>query len=344
MYASIRKLINLEDEFKKLLKIKKQAESHDLYKIDRAPGSGISGDSIAHQQGVCRCDGDGELIITGSIKNSSKSSKDHPYFYVIKNWIGSKSIGTEGLDYVTFIIDSSDHRRYTHPGGIQIAENVLAIGIEDYIDSEVSVHTDRSVVKFYNIGNEENIFEITNWGFSRSGKNKIASAIGFTKTIYGQWILAVRGNNEIELYAFAIEAPIAEQKFKSCGTITFDSVNKLKNFQGMNLFWEKNPTTNKDKLFLIGGPDGSSTDDKLFLYEIILHYNENLVDGIDKIVFKTEVHLYSSNNHARFKYGVGTFVNEMNHFEVYSITMHVDNGKIGCNIWNTGTTPKEVSE
>ena len=338
MFASIRKITNIEETFERLRKYEKKdinAEEISLTDIERAPGSGVSGDLVAHQQGMCRCDGAGDYIIAGSIRNTLATSGDHPYFYVIENGKGSKKVN--GKDYVTFTIDKNDHTKYTHPGGLQVAENVLAISAEDYIGAVT--HTDRSYIKFYNIGDTSNIYELADWSFYRHWDNACASALGLIKTDYGQWLLAIRANNRMEFYATPINTIAGDNNgyFELKSIIVNDGkTNNLKNFQNMNLFFEKGSNI----LYLIGlNPEGAkgSRKDMMYLYRVNLNYSSNnSITGVSSITHLNTMHLYSATSAASFDWAACTCINEYGNFVVYDTTMHVDDKKIRMNRWDTG--------
>jgi hypothetical protein len=346
MYASIRKVANLEGKFSALKNVAKNAKSFKLTDISRAPGSGTSADQIAHQQGICRLDGNGDFIISGCVKNIDSKSNDRPYFYVIKAFKGAKAVG--GNDYYQIKnednplcpkdVDNNDRRRFTHPGGIQVAENILAVGQEDYSDGWFTVKTDRSFIRFYDINNERQITEIKGWAWGRVNANHFtASAMGFTKSErYSQWVLAIREDEQLEVYTSLRGTAVGQSPLVPTGYIKFDSSNKLKSFQGIDLFWDSN-----DRLYLIGGPDGGSNNDELFLYELLYAVNpgsDAYISDITDVRYVDSVHFYRSGTGPRFKYGVGIYVNQNNQFEVYSIEMHVVDNEIRCNVWNENAT------
>ena len=338
MYASIRKIDNILTVFDRFAKYQEnkdnKAVQENLTNIDRAPGSGNAADLVAHQQGMCRCDGAGDFVISGSVRNQSSSSNDHPYFYIIENWQGSKKVN--GNDYYAYIVDSSDHAKYTHPGGIQVAENVLCIGTEDYRPGQVETYTSRSRIRFYDVGDTRNITEYEDWRINRDGDNKCASAVGLTKTEYGQWILAIRGNDELEIYVTTNDTTAGDKnkKFSSIAVIRNDKTNNLKNFQGINLFLQKGSTD----VYLIGtNPEGAAVKDMLYLYRINLKYylNSNQISSVESVTHLKTYHLYSYTSAASFKWAACTFIDENGNFIVYDTTMHVDDRIIKMNKWDT---------
>jgi len=329
MYASIRTIPDIAGEFAALESGKEKAAELKLTDIDRAPGSGKSIDQIAHQQGMCRCDGDGDFIVTGSVKNISKTSSDHPYFYVVENWRGSKKVN--GKDYYTYIIDSNDHTRFTHPGGIQVAENVLAIGTGDY--SGVTTSGDRSHVRFYDIGNTSNITEFTGWRIYREGSKASAAAVGLIKTEFKQWVLVVCIKGQMDFYITPVDTAAGVNSFRRITTLTYGQ-----EFQGINLFFQSGL---RNQLYIIGtSPEGAT--DMLYLYRVDLRYDNNAIAGFGSLEQLSTVHMYSANSDARFKWAACTYINPENHFEIYDATMHVDNREIRMNRWTRPAWPKDA--
>lgn len=317
MYATIFAISDLETKFNNLGDEKsenKSASKFDLSKIIRAPGSGESTDKIAHHQGAFKCDGDNNYIITGSVKGK------HPYFYVIKDGKGGKCVN--GNDY--YLIQNL---AMTHPGGIQVAENVLVVGLEQYSGS--TTRSDRSSVMFFDISDESNIKEITQWNFLRNGDGKIASAVGLTKR-HGQWILAVRGKKTIDFYVNDDDSQpgMYYGTFKEAGTIKIEK--EIKEFQQLFLYLD-----NQNSLYMMGMPDGSSTTDKCWLHK--LNFTNSSTGRIDKIIsaeYKKTIHFFRDGEGPRFMYAACvTFYNDISQFKVYSMEAHVVNEKIKCNVW-----------
>lgn len=285
----------------------------EITNIDRAPGSGTSVDLIAHHQGVYQCDGDGNYIITGS-------TKENPgYFYMIKNSTGSKSI--VGKDYYSI------ETVMTHPGGIQVAENILAIGNEQY--SGATTRDDRSNVRFFDIGADGSIIEMNHLLIQREGKGKIASAVAFTKN-GNQWVLAIRANDSIDFYTLGGDISSKESKFNYLGDLDKKS-NGFKDFQAIQIFPGKDKEGNI-VFYLFGMPDGSKEEDKMWIYKINFTFENNVIKKVNHVSFYTTIHFHRDGDGPRFKYGAGiSYVN--NKFEVTSISGHVESRKIKCNKW-----------
>lgn len=342
MYSIIRKIPNLEQKFANLNSVARNATAFRITDIDRAPGSGQPVDPFAHHQGICRVDGIGNFIVSGSIFNLDPNSTDRPYFYVFQNGHGSKAVS--GKDYYQIkneenplmpdLIDNNDRRIMTHPGGIQVAENVLAVGLEDYNAIPV-VRTDRSLVRFYDISDESNIQEINSWGFGRWGNNLTASAVGLTKR-NGQWILGIRANGYLELFVNNT-ATVGQGNFQPIGSpIPFGANNQIKEFQGINLYLSDN-----NDVYLLGSPDDGNNDDKMWLHELQFVYDSpysqaNRIIGLQSTParYVNMVHFHRNGPGPRFKYAACIYANEQNDFEVYSLEMHVINGESRCNGWN----------
>ena len=344
MFATVHRVSNLEQKFADLSHVAGNGKAFKLTNIDRAPGSGQSADLISHHQGICKLDGNGEFIVSGSVFNQSSTSSDRPYFYVIKNNQGSKAV--QGLDYYQIKneqnplmpdkIDNNDRRVMTHPGGIQVAENVLAVGMEDYQTGVPTVRSDRSLVRFYDISDESNIQEITQWSFGRWGDKMIASALGLTKR-NGQWILAIRAAGRLELY-INNQSQIGQGSFQPLGPpILYGDNNQIKEFQGINLL-----LSDENKVYVFGEPDGGSNHDKMWLHELQFIYDSsdaatNRIIGLHATTparYVNQVHFYRNGSGPRFKYAACIAANSQGNLEVYSIEMHVINRESRCNGWN----------
>lgn len=322
MKSTVYKIKNLAETFENLQDGKDhKGTKFSLTNIERAPGSGIPADLIAHQQGMYRLDADDSFIVTGS-------AKENPgYFYIIKD--GEGYYGNEGNDYwpVDYVM--------THPGGIQVAEDILVIGNEQY--SGATTRSDRSNIRFYNISDPDAVAELTHLEIERRGDGKIASAVGLTK-LGEQWILAVRAEKTMDFYSLYGDPNDKENSFSELSSIDLDG-NGMKSFQCVNLFLNAD-----EDLFLFGMPDGSSTKDECWLYKLNSEKDSEGVTSIYSAEEKVYKHFYRDGTGPRFKWAscvcfepdddssenqetTGKFV-------VYSASGHVDDKKISCNRWD----------
>jgi|GEM_PF-4558627 len=317
MFSTIRKIKNIKERFDGIPTENKFSQMFTLNKIERAPGSGISGDASAHQQGVYKLDGNENYIITGNVKNVDKHSLDHPYFYVARNGVGAKCF--EGKDYYSIIVDPNDSTKFTHPGGIQVAENVLAIVLEG---------DGCTLVKFYDIsgipdkaGNEAKVNEFTNWSFKRDDAK--GEAVGLIKR-NGQWILAIQAGKYFEFYICDSEKA-GEGNFVSIGRIECDKY-KLKEFQNVNLY-----LNDKDDLFMFGMPyTYGTTDDKCALYKITLT-KKNGTYTIE-VALLSEKHFHRKEEGPRFCFAASIYCDN-DILRIFSTEAHVENGSIRCCEW-----------
>lgn len=323
MQSSIYKIKNLVSTFGRINdgQGSKKASKFDLKNIIRAPGSGISADLVSHHQGIYKCDGSGNFIVTGS------STTRSGYMYAIKGHRGVTCFN--GKDYKAI------SKSYSHPGGIQVVDGLLGIGNEKY--NGISTHTDRSLVKFYDISDSDcaKWKELTCLSLSRTGKGKIASAIGLTR-FNDQYILAVRSLKKIEFFGLTGDYTDNTKRFRSIGSLSIKR-DRLKSFQSINLYIGHN-----NKLYLFGMPHGSSNHDKCWLYVINTTKANNRIKKVVNANCVRMKHFKRNGSGPRFKwascvkfYKKGQKGNVANgRFQVISASAHVDNNKIKCNAWN----------
>lgn len=318
MRSTVYKIKDLENLFRKLGKTKKVKEE-DSYEnkketkssitnVERAPKSGEASDLIAHHQGMYCFDGEGEFIITGSVKESS------PYFYIFQNSEGKKCIA--GKDYYQI-----ECKEFTHPGGVQVAECLLAVGLEKY--SGATTKTDKSYIYFFNICDQGKIFEVPNTSIHREGKGAIASAIGLTYR-NNQWVMAVRAKDTMDFYA----SNDVSAGFSLLNKIELKTYN-LKDFQNINLFLD-----DKNDMFLIGmnGEGDGSKDDIARLYKLSLIEIDGNVKSVSAAEHKAKIHFHGKNGHFRWASCVQYCPNE-NKFVMYASSMHVVKNKITLSKW-----------
>ena len=305
-----------------------KAEKFSLKNIIKAKKSGKSGNKISHHQGICKLNGIENYLITGSRKSRSG------YLYFIKNGIGSKVFN--GNDYWEKL-----HPIFTHPGGIQVAENILAIGFEQY--KGFTTFQDRSFVRFYDISNIENIIELKHLEINRftNGIKKIASAIGITK-LNNQWIVGVRGKKSIDFFTLEGNIMNPTNQFKSIGSLDIKTF-KLEEFQSFQLFIDE-----KDDIYSIGMPKGSSTKDKCWLHKINFKIKANRIKKVKSAKLRQVKHFKRNGKGPRFCHGSSITFNAVDpnlrpdeasnqpvkgYFELISISKHVDDNSIRANRW-----------
>lgn len=206
---------------------------------DGVYNSGIIGEVLGeineplfHNQGLWR---EGNLFY---ISVSTNINHSPAYIYVIEK---------QGDNYnykETICLQGRDLENYTHPGGIQIANNFLAVGCEKYAPDNSST-CDRSLLvfldkkSFYKQLTIRKIFDdfygIYDRELTKEEKKRpkvvadFASATGIV-CINGQYLVASRGrNNSVDFYSFdddnEEEPKHIANKFENVG-----------NFQNLNLF------------------------------------------------------------------------------------------------------------
>ncbi len=176
MESKVYKIKDLVKTFKKVKdgRDKFKAKRFKLTHINRAPGSGVSGDRIAHRQGMYRLTGgsyaaSGNYIIGGSVR--TRGVNHGGYFYPITQGKAT-NVGNDN-HYIT--IDNT----FTHLGGIQCAEDLLVVGCEKYTTDIPSIvpntEDDKSRIYFYDISNFGNIRRLNHLKIERFAPGAIAS-------------------------------------------------------------------------------------------------------------------------------------------------------------------------
>lgn len=212
----------------------------------------------------------------------------------------------EGRKATVVSIDTLMLAPYKHPGGFQIFEDYLAVGIED----DDMRNTSRVTV--YNLKNEGKPWDTPLHVVKRDGKYErvTAGCVGMTRV--GKNILIVVGNwhsRDLDFYVCPLDKfKIGENGFQLIQSINIAQVSKegwsdptWRGYQNINLFSE-----GKDNLYLVGF-DGNGTD----LYE--LKITNASLDAIKKPssnsiqIKKLNSVLFEPSGNASFGSGAGIF-------------------------------------
>ena len=321
---------------------KDKGMSDEITKIKGAPGQdsyATKGQSpVSHLQGMTRLDNengvDDNFILTGSVRNSA--GKNNPgYFYLVKNKEGFPPIQEKKPQYIS--ID----KVYTHPSGIQVCENILAIGNEKYKNAEQSTEKNKSIILFYDINDFSDIKPLTNLKIKRSDEmdypktGRIASAVGLTQ-YYQQWILAVREVDHLDFYSHkGLDLLNAQPKVwdNDIGRLEID--DHLKKAQCIQLFLsEENGEVN---IYLLAMAEDN--DDKITLYKILFNkgdYGGNpCVDAFTELECINTKWFVRKDSGPRMKYCSCVYYdNVADKFIIYSGGSNVRSDKIKIQIWN----------
>jgi hypothetical protein len=152
--------------------------------------------------------------------------------------------------------------RHTHPGGIQAANGILAVGLEKYDENKffLSTKTNTSFVCFYDT-KETNAPPLLS--FSRDEDTEIASAVAIV-SFDNNWIVAVRGNKgSIQFYKIGKSNNILKLE------VTMKKIPKVGDFQNINLFLDEN-----NDMYLFGMGD----EEICKIYRVVL--DGNVVTGL----------------------------------------------------------------
>lgn len=307
MKAKIYKIKDIVETFNA---VKAKGKKMTLFDIDRASGSGTSVDLVHHQQGLYRVED--YFFISGSVTGS-----ELPYIYGIKASGGN----------FTIHINANEYR---HAGGIQIAENILAVGVEEYDKTGLSVYDDRSRIYFFDLEKGKLLS-----GYIQ--RKDLASAVGITRR-NGQWILAVRGKKSTDFYVsdniMQGNETSSDGLHTTCGFKRISGIS-TRNYQSISLF-----LNDKSELYMIGMPDGSSTHDKCWMSHLSMTLTtENQIKTINYANEVAYKHFKRDGDGPRFKYAAGVYFEEKSttdgvtsgDFIVYSAEAHTINQKIRCN-------------
>ncbi len=317
------------------------AQKFDLVVADKAPDSGGSLGTIdpRHHQGMY-CLGGSDFAITGSAITSAG------YLYIFRN---RAAVIIEDLDKTYKLLDDVN----THPSGIQVANDILAVGNEKY-GSGFSTRKDTGYIRFYKLNYSDSeictVDELTHLSFSIEDR---ASAIGLTN-LGEQWILAVRANAKMKFYQFTGDITHPKSTFEKLTTEIpifsnndDDDRSELKEFQSIALFWGTDGQSLTPELYLFGMPYKTTIHDKCRLYKLITikKPGTNIIENITNVETKVSKHFKRSGTGPRFKYASCVYFEPDEHndltlenavsgqFKVYSASAHVENRRIRCNEW-----------
>lgn len=299
---------------------KPKAKKFKLRQMDFPPGAD---NIVAHHQGMEVLDGNSNFLISGStIGNPS-------YCHVVKNGKGYKL--ANGKKYM--LVDIA----YTHPGGIQAAEDILAVGNEQY--NGATTYGDRSTIKFYDISNDRKVESLDHLKIVRDvttgyDNEPIASAVGITRH-NDQWIVAVRAKKTVDFYTLNGDIRDETNSFKRIARIDKES-NHLHDYQGIYLYF-----SDEDKMYLFGMPMKTENDDKCFLHLIKTKKKNNKIIGIHGAKTIRIRHFKRNGRGPRFKYASciefipGDSDNSTKgKFRIYSVEANVNDGEIRGNYWS----------
>lgn len=316
---------------------------------DRFKNQGIA----YHHQGMWRVDGDAASAKNGDFLLSANAEPpDNGYVLIIEDAAGTGAF-----------LDIDDG--YTHPGGIQLCKNLLAVGLEAMDDSEQvsSTEKDRSRIRFFNMEDPSAPEEYENlyMDVNMTGHDR-ASAIGMTY-IHNRWLMAVRAETTIKFYS---NESLEKGVFSFMGSLKIndsrieDSDKRLKQFQGISLYLGMKSADERDSdiaedddkncdVYLFGMPDGSDYGDKLWLFR--LSFNEDFSQVLD-YKYENMIHFERKDTGPRFCHASCISFLPANidaigpaydgsaaegRFVVYSASSHIDEIDnqyiIRCNYW-----------
>ena len=265
-------------------------EKHSLpvtYRNRRLMGSmpaGYNGFPKFHQQGVQKLPSGG-FVVSGSTRTGSAS-----YFYVTDS--GGNVINVT-------IIESG---AFSHAGGIQVFNNILAVGTENPSNSKGG-----SRIYFYDLSNPSQPRKLA---FVISRPTETAGAVGLTQTSMGY--LCVVGNYDskrLDFYRFSSPESADGGGVRSFGRNV--SEDGWQSYQNLNLF-----TDSAQGVWIVGMHTDMfpSMKDWADLWRVTLRGSEYQLRKEGK------KHHVSSTDGSRFVYGSGYCYNRSrSSFEVFSV-------------------------
>ncbi len=322
MFKTVYKIKNIKNTFNEIPTgfDPPKAKKFKLTQMVKPPGAG---NLVVHHQGVESLDGKSNFLIAGSTIGSPS------YCLVVKNGKGY-SLPSK-LKH--FYIDAA----YTHPGGIQAAEHILAVGNEQY--NVATTYPDRSTVKFYDISDDDNIIELKHLEIVRdqtTGYNNepIASAVAITKN-KNQWILAVRAKKSVDFYSLEGDPNDVSNKFKLIAQLDKED-NCLYDYQSIYLYFN-----DANKLYLFGMPKKTEKHDKCFLHTLKTTVKNDIIKSVDGARTIRVRHFKRNGRGPRFMYAScieyipdNPSSPTIGKFKIYSIEANVNNNSIRCNYWS----------
>jgi len=261
----VQKIINLESTFSKIDDNRNHNGYDFEYKNIKIPKG--SGKIVEHIQGLFLLD-DFETYIATKNSNNSKST-----LIVFNERFNS---------YLEF------KNPFNHPGGIDVVDNILVVGHEQYNSKKRREFTDKwkkrkihsendirkfekeqlatiqeksSLIEFYDISNLKSIKRLKGFNLERkSDENspQLASAVSILNTSK-EIVLSIRNKNSLDFFT------------RSKNSNTWQYINSIyqwpkeinfNDFQSIKLF-----TDNKDRLYFVGLNQGL-LQDKLILFKI----------------------------------------------------------------------------
>ena len=225
-----------------------------IEKVDQAGGTlnFLEATPVHHHQGMYK---DGDLLyITGS------TGWVPSYVYKIRTDEDNRYHHFDTLRL------NGNMRPYKHPGGLQSANGILAVGIEKYFPV-LGTHTIKdSVICFFDINDKYK--ELDNL---RLQVKDFASAVGI---VYwkDRWIVASRGDGQdVSFYSF-------ENENQDTNLKSFDKAAKVAEFQNLNLFLDEN-----EDIYLFGmGKSKMGGVDTCRIYKV------TLTEGTEESLMKLE--------------------------------------------------------
>ncbi len=310
---------------------------------------------LDHHQGMY-CLGEKNFVIVGSGYKPFRTA----YGYLYKFANNTAVFNPDNSKYYEYI-DSN----FSHPSGIQVVDNILAVGNEQY--KMFKTLKDKSKVKFYDLNpsNGGFISELSHLTFERSDRS---SAVGLAH-LNDQWILAIRGTKKLHFYHLKGDIHDTTKTFTELTSeeMPIESKDdgdsyKLQEFQCINLFWGTEVTKNdpdpEPELFLFGMPYKTSRHDRCSLYRMGTKKDD--LDHVTKITgyeHKVYKHFHRNGSGPRFKYASCVYFEPSatseqettvsGRFKVYSCSAHADSSSniysksllssssysISCNEW-----------
>ena len=265
MKSTSHHVYDLENTFKRMIDGKDNRGTQELFfDLDRVKNSK---DFRAHIQGVYKLDGLEKYIVTGS------TLKYPGYFYIINNRQGLRNKKTKK----SYIPIETKNKEYSHPGGIQVEDDILVVGNEKMNWTKIGTQDDNSVIKFYDISQPDNITDI-GLNIYRNQKNQKASGVAIIRR-RNEYIVSVRAKDYLDFYSLARDVK-SSKKYRPVNRINLRSTAKKRFNAAQSIQLFKNEF---DHLYLF-----AMTSNEVHLYRLSISESPTQITK-----FKSLRHIYT---------------------------------------------------
>lgn len=273
-----------------------------------------AGRNSYHQQGIQQLEGGGWAV------SGSGEEKGYIYFTDKEGVIHTVYTIPDDLDTP----DSEKGRKYNHPGGFQITNNVLAIGVENTDDRKDSY----SKIVFLDVSNPKLPKHYSHLDITReveSGKVMTAGAVAITEladsylVIVGNW-----DSKRLDFYKSSSKDLADENTQMSQCLGSWIAGDDSKPYQNINVYGDA-----IGELYLVGMYSKDRQDDWADLFTVDCSDWEDI-----RLIKSAEKQFSGGSKEAHFVHGSGTTYDAVNHrLLFYATVANRDEGVASCSLW-----------